>query len=121
MHMSEPPAASATAPACPQCGAALAPGVPLGLCRSCIATAWLEDLGSATEEPEDEAPVQFGGFELREQLGRGGMGVVFRAWQPALQREVALKLVSSGRFAGAEEFQRLRLEAEAAARLTHPN
>jgi WD40 repeat protein len=110
-------------PACPCCAAPLPAGAPLGICRSCLAANWLALLDTETDNlppPGESATEEFAGFLLREQLGRGGMGVVYRAWQPGLQREVALKLVSSGRFAGTEEFQRLRLEAEAAARLTHP-
>lgn len=124
----------ATVPAaCPHCAAALPADAPLGVCRSCLAANWLAMLDTETDAttgpapppadfplPSTSEPEEFAGFVLREQLGRGGMGVVYRAWQPGLQREVALKLVSSGRFAGTEEIQRLRLEAEAAARLSHP-
>jgi WD40 repeat protein len=123
-----------TAPAaCPRCAAPLPADAPLGVCRSCLAANWLAFLDTETAaattpaaippdvpSPSASEPEEFAGFLLREQIGRGGMGVVYRAWQPGLQREVALKLVSSGRFAGTEEIQRLRLEAEAAARLTHP-
>jgi hypothetical protein len=60
------------------------------------------------------------GYEIGELLGRGGMGLVFRARQTALKRDVALKLVVSGAHAGAEERARFRTEAEAVARLGHP-
>ena len=114
------PAVPAT---CPRCAVPLPADAPLGVCRSCLAANWLALLETEPDDlssPSESATEEFAGFVLREQLGRGGMGVVYRAWQPGLQREVALKLVSSGRFAGTEEIQRLRLEAEAAARLTHP-
>ncbi|MEY2410276.1 MAG: hypothetical protein QOF48_2946 [Verrucomicrobiota bacterium] len=62
-----------------------------------------------------------GHYELLEQLGRGGMGVVFRARDLRLHREVALKLILTGRLATDNEVARFRAEADAAARLDHPN
>ncbi|MBX3467477.1 MAG: serine/threonine protein kinase [Planctomycetes bacterium] len=63
--------------------------------------------------------MQVGGYEVRGELGRGGMGVVYRAFDPALAREVAIKVV--GDRLDAEEAERLRREGQAAARLHHPN
>jgi serine/threonine protein kinase len=60
------------------------------------------------------------GYEIGDLLGRGGMGVVFKAVHKALKRPVALKIVVSGAHAGAEERARFRTEAEAVARLHHP-
>jgi hypothetical protein len=61
------------------------------------------------------------GYAIGELLGRGGMGVVYRARQNVLQRQVALKIVLGGASASAVERARFRTEAEAVARLQHPN
>jgi serine/threonine-protein kinase len=66
-------------------------------------------------------PPTFGRYELRGEIGRGGMGVVYKAWQGDLERWVALKMILPGHLGSVEQIARFQVEARAAARLQHPN
>lgn len=99
-------------PRCEICGARLPAGTPAGLCPFCV----------PEEEVADGSTLRrLGDYELLEEIGRGGMGVVWRARQRTLQRFVAVKTLPGGDLASTEARARFRNEALVTARLKHPN
>ena len=124
---------------CERCGAPLGADAPEGLCPRCLMGL---NLSAQTEVPGDEAgpagtqrmaakpepppPLeeiarQFPQLEILECLGRGGMGVVYKARQPRLGRFVALKILAREKERDPRFAERFAREAQALARLNHPN
>lgn len=109
---------------CPQCGKPTSSGLCAGVCPECLAATLLggwDDQGEPAPEPAEEILTRVADYDVLRVIGRGGMGVVCRARDRLLGREVALKLIHSGVLASDEELRRFRLEAETVANLRHPH
>ena len=113
---------------CPQCGATLPGGALAGFCPACLLKQGTGgDSGTQPEghhfEPPPLAELQrlFPQLEILTLLGKGGMGAVYKARQPALDRVVALKILPAGNGPDKSFSDRFTREAQALARLTHPN
>lgn len=116
---------------CPACSAGLPPGAPQALCPACLLRQALASRtvfdpaapSANTLPPPSPAEIadKFPQFEIAECLGRGGMGVVYRARQKSLDRWVALKILAPERV-GQEKFaERFAREAQILGRLNHPH
>jgi serine/threonine protein kinase len=109
---------------CARCGAVIPGNAPDGHCPRCLLA------GALAVPPEAEpqagqslgkAGLRFGDYKLVRLIGRGGMGVVYEAIQLSLRRPVALKMILDSEVASPATRRRFALEAEAVARLDHPN
>ncbi len=113
---------------CPQCGAELKPDVSEGLCPACLLQRGIATEGGAPPGTPPFTPPTipdlaklFPQLEILELIGKGGMGAVYKARQPALDRFVALKILAPRSGGDLDFASRFTREARALAKLSHPN
>jgi predicted Ser/Thr protein kinase len=126
--MSESEASQNMENKCPKCGEPLPSGVLAGLCPACLfKQGALNDTGTQPEAAAflppgvEEVARLFPQLEVLGFIGKGGMGAVYKARQPALDRIVALKILPPQTAGGPGFVERFNREARALAKLTHPN
>ncbi len=115
-------ASKQSAKVCAKCGASIFTDSPGGLCSICLFRTGLGSIedGDAGVPEANRIKMQFGDYDLIEEIGRGGQGVVYRARQKSLNRTVALKVIGLGQWSSTPHLRRFRRDAEAAASLEHP-
>jgi len=109
---------------CPKCGSPIPDDAPQGLCPKCVLLQASLPTDAAKGRPapsREEVAAAFPQLEILELIGQGGMGFVFKARQPKLERLVALKILPQAPAADPAFAERFTREARVLARLNHPN